>query len=165
MTFEQKWVTLSRMDTNYITKEKHKDLSEELAHLKSTKRKEIIEKLDYAKSLGDLSENAEYHQAREDQGKLEDRIRELEHILKTSVVVEKHSTSVAEIGATVTIQKKGTSEKKSYQLVGSQESDMLNNKISNNSPLGAALYGKKKGDTASVATPKGVIEYKILDIE
>jgi transcription elongation factor GreA len=153
------------MDTNYITKEKHKDLSEELAHLKSTKRKEIIEKLDYAKSLGDLSENAEYHQAREDQGKLEDRIRELEHILKTSVVVEKHSTNVAEIGATVTIQKKGTSEKKSYQLVGSQEADMLNNKISNNSPLGAALYGKKKGEMASVATPKGITEYKVIDIE
>lgn len=153
------------METHYITKEKQTEMTEELAQLKSVKRKEIIEKLDYAKSLGDLSENAEYHQAREEQGKLEDRIRELEAILKSAVVVEKHSSSLVEIGATVTIQKEGVNEKKTYQIVGSQEADMLTNKISNNSPLGQALYGKKKGEIAEVATPKGITKYKIVSIE
>ena len=140
-------------------------MTEELAQLKSVKRKEIIEKLDYAKSLGDLSENAEYHQAREEQGKLEDRIRELEAILKSAVVVEKHSSSLVEIGATVTIQKEEKKKKKTYQIVGSQEADMLTNKISNNSPLGQALYGKKKGEIAEVVTPKGITKYKIVSIE
>jgi transcription elongation factor GreA len=153
------------METHYITKEKQTEMTEELAQLKSVKRKEIIEKLDYAKSLGDLSENAEYHQAREEQGKLEDRIRELEAILKSAVVVEKHSSSLVEIGATVTIQKEGVNEKKTYQIVGSQEADMLTNKISNNSPLGQALYGKKKGEIAEVVTPKGITKYKIVSIE
>lgn len=153
------------METHYITKEKQTEMTEELAQLKSVKRKEIIEKLDYAKSLGDLSENAEYHQAREEQGKLEDRIRELEAILKSAVVVEKHSSSLVEIGATVAIQKEGVNEKKTYQIVGSQEADMLTNKISNNSPLGQALYGKKKGEIAEVVTPKGITKYKIVSIE
>jgi len=150
---------------DYITKEKKDEILTEVTYLESTKRKEIIEKLEYAKSLGDLSENAEYHQAREEQAKLEDRIRELKTILKNSVVVEKHSSNTVEIGATVTIEKKGTNDKKKFQLVGSQEADMMTGKLSNSSPIGSALLGKKKGEIAEVATPKGVVEYKILGIE
>ncbi len=152
-------------DQSYITAEKKKEITKELADLKSVKRPEIIEKLEYAKSLGDLSENAEYHQAREEQGKLEDRIRELEVILKNSIVIEKHNSSKVEIGCTVTLQKTNGTEKKVYQLVGSQESDLANGKVSNISPIGQALYGKKKGEMAIVSTPKGDIEYKILNIE
>lgn len=150
---------------DYITEDKKVKLEEELASLKGPERQEILKSLEYAKSLGDLSENAEYHQAREDQGKLENRISQIEHILKTSTIVEKHKGNLAEVGATLTIEKVGTGEKKKYQIVGSEEADMSQNKISNKSPLGSALYGKKKGDTVSVTTPGGILNYKILDIE
>ncbi len=156
---------MEKDDQNYITEEKKAALVEELAILKSAKRKEIIEKLEYAKSLGDLSENAEYHQAREEQGKLEDKIRELENIIKDSIIVEKHFGSNIGIGSTVVVQKEGDNEKKTYQIVGSQEADMSAGKISNISPIGQALYGKKKGEIAQVDTPKGIINYKILGVE
>lgn len=152
-------------DNVYITEEKKKELSKELAYLKATKRKEIIESLEYAKSLGDLSENAEYHQAREEQGKLEDRIREIDTLLKDAQVVEKHHSNLVEIGTTVTIQKSGETAKKTFQIVGSQEADMTTGKLSNQSPIGQALSGRKKGDLVNVETPKGVVEYKIVSIE
>jgi len=150
---------------NYITEDKKGKLENELISLKGPERQEILKSLEYAKSLGDLSENAEYHQAREDQGKLESRISQIEHILKTSTVVEKHKGNLAEVGAMVSIEKVENGEKKKYQIVGSEEADMAQNKISNKSPLGSALYGKKKGDTVSVTTPNGVLNYKILEIE
>ncbi len=152
-------------ENEYITKEKKEALMQELKELTTTKRKEVLSALEFAKSLGDLSENAEYHQAREEQAKLEDRILKIEHILRSSVVVEKHHSTQVEIGSTVIIEKDGSKEKSKFQIVGSEESDINQNKISNRSPIGEALFGKKKGEIAEVSTPKGKVNYKIIEIE
>ncbi len=153
------------MDTEYITEEKKKALIEEVNFLKSNRRKEILEALEYAKSLGDLSENAEYHQAREDQGKLEDRINQIEYMLQSAIVVKKHHSTKVEIGTTVKVKKEGLKDSIIYNIVGAEEADMLENKISNRSPLGSALYGKVKGDTVSITTPKGLVKYTIVEIQ
>ncbi len=151
---------------DYITEEKKKALIEELAHLKGPRRKEILETLEYAKSLGDLSENAEYHQAREDQGKLEDRINQIEYMLQSATVVKKkaHSTKV-EIGATVVVKKDISKTPMTFHIVGAEEADMATGKISNRSPLGQSLFGKEKGAVISISTPKGVVKYTILEIQ
>jgi len=153
-----------KQDGNYITKEKKKELELELADLKGPKRKDIIEKLNYAKSLGDLSENAEYHQTREDQGKLEERIAKIESILQSSQVVSGGGGDIIEVGSNVVVQKEGTKEEKEYHIVGSEEVDMGLGKISNRSPLGEVLFGKKKGDKVSLQTPHGVVHYKIINV-
>ncbi len=149
---------------NYITEEKRKALELELIELKGQKRKEILEALAYAKSLGDLSENAEYHQVREDQGKLEERIAKVEQILQSSQVVSGGGGDTIEIGSKVTVLKGGEKEEKTYQVVGSEEADMSQGKISNRSPFGQALFGKKKGDTVSVSTPNGTVKYEIVKV-
>ena len=149
---------------DYITKEKKKVLEMELKELKGPKRKEILEALAYAKSLGDLAENAEYHQAREDQGKLEERILKIEQVLHSSMVVAGGGGDVIEIGSKVVVLKEGEKENKNYQIVGSVEADMAQGKISNRSPFGKALFGKKKGDNVSFQTPNGVMNYKIVDV-
>ena len=136
----------------------------ELKDLKGPKRKEILESLEYAKSLGDLSENAEYHQVREEQGKLEERISKIERILETSQTVKGGGGDIIEIGSRVVVQKEGAKEDKKYVIVGSEEADMANGKISNKSPFGKALFGKKKGDKVSFKTPNGLVDYKILDV-
>ncbi|MEI6316570.1 MAG: transcription elongation factor GreA [bacterium] len=150
---------------SYLTEEKRKALELELETLKTEKRKEILEALEFAKSLGDLSENAEYHQAREEQGKLEERIASIENLLQNSEVVKKHHGGIIQVGTTVVVQKEGTKEKKTFSIVGSEEADVLSGKISNNSPLGQALIGKKKGDDAVLKSPKGEIVYTIVSIE
>lgn len=152
-------------EIKYITEEKRKDLVEELNYLKTVKRKEILEALDAAKALGDLSENAEYHQAREDQGKTEDRINQIDHMLKSAVVVKKHSSSKVEIGTSVKVRKSGSHDDIVYSIVGAEEADMVKNKISNKSPLGQALFGKSKGEVVSISTPKGLVKYTIVDIQ
>ena len=149
---------------DYITKEKRKALEEELADLKGPKRKEILENLTYAKSLGDLSENAEYHQTREDQGKLEMRIAKIEQILKSSHTVSGGGGDIVEIGSKVVVQKEGSKDKISYTIVGSEEANMAEGKISNRSPVGVALFGKKKGGDVSFKTPKGTVNYKIISV-
>lgn len=149
---------------DYITKEKRKALEIELEDLKGPKRKEILASLEYAKSLGDLSENAEYHQTREDQGKLEERIKHIEQILQSSQTVSKGGGDVVEVGSTVVVQKKGSKEDKTYTIVGSEEADMAKGKISNRSPFGEALFGKKKGNDVSFKTPNGVVNYKIINV-
>ena len=152
-------------EINYITEEKKKALQEEVHHLKTVKRKEILEALEAARALGDLSENAEYHQAREDQGKTEDRIHQIENMLKSAVVVKKHSSASVEIGTTVKVKKENSKEDVIYNIVGSEEADMTKNKISNKSPLGEALFGKTKGDVVSIKTPKGLVKYTLVDIQ
>ncbi len=159
---------------DYITEEKRKALEVELADLKGPKRKEILAALQYAKSLGDLSENAEYHQTREDQGKLEERIVKIEQILKSSQTVKKGGGDVVEVGSKVVVQKVQTKvgiptevrkkEEKTFMIVGSEEADMSAGKISNRSPVGVALFGKKKGASVSFKTPSGVVNYKILSV-
>lgn len=149
---------------DYITEEKKQELEAELKDLKGPKRKEILEALAYAKSLGDLSENAEYHQAREDQGKLEARIKTIENILQSAQVATGNSGDVVGIGSTVSVLKDGEKEVRDFMVVGSEEADMAQGKISNRSPFGSALFGKVKGDVVSVTTPKGVVNYKIVNV-
>lgn len=155
-------------DGDYITEEKRKEFERELKDLKGPKRKEILENLAYAKSLGDLSENAEYHQTREDQGKLEERISKIEQILQSSSVVSGGGGDVVNIGSKVVAQKEGEKgekqEEKTYIIVGSEEADMQGGKISNRSPFGEAMFGKKKGDRVSFKTPKGTVNYKIISV-
>lgn len=152
-------------ETNYITEEKRKSLEVELNQLKTVRRKEILESLEAARALGDLSENAEYHQAREDQGKTEDRITQIDHMLKSAVVVKKHSSDSVEIGTTVRVKKENNKEEILYSIVGAEEADMTNNKISNKSPLGEALFGRRKGEVVSIKTPKGLVKYTLIDIQ
>lgn len=148
----------------YLTKQKYDELGEELKELKNVKRKEVAEALDYARGLGDLSENAEYHEARAEQANVEERIIKLENILKNSTVVEDKHRDNAVIGSKVTVEKSdGT--KKSFMIVGSAESDMTAGKISNQSPMGAAVLGKKKGESFSFTSPSGKMEYKVVDIK
>jgi transcription elongation factor GreA len=148
----------------YLTLEKKNELEAELTQLKTVRRKEIADALEYAKSLGDLSENAEYHQAREDQANCEDRINHIEQILKNAVIMETQAAGVVYVGSTVTVQKKGSKEEKTFALVGSEEADSVSGKISNESPLGQALIGKKKGDKVTVHAPKGEMEYTVIAI-
>ena len=152
-------------EISYITEEKKQALIEELNYLKTVKRPEILEALNAAKALGDLSENAEYHQAREDQGKTEDRVNQIEYMLQSSVVVKKHSSNKVEIGTTVKVKKDGLKDLIVYHIVGAEEADMSQNKISNKSPIGEALFGKSKNDVISIKTPRGLVKYTLIDIE
>lgn len=148
-------------DIQYLTSEKHAELTKELQFLKSDRRTEVAEHLEYAKKLGDLSENAEYHQAREEQAEVEDRIRRLELLLKNAVITHAGGTETITIGSTVRLEKEGDNKSLLYTIVGSEEADMSSGKISNLSPLGSALLGHKKGDNVKVTTPKGTTAYKV----
>ena len=141
-------------DVQYLTTEKFNELQKELDFLKIERRKEIAEHLEYAKKLGDLSENAEYHQAREDQAEVEGRIGRLEGILKNAVMVGTGGTEVVTIGSTFRLVKEGDNKSYLYTIVGSEEADMSMGKISNLSPLGSALLGHKKGDQVTVNAQK-----------
>lgn len=151
-------------EKEYLTKEKYDALVEELDHLKKVKRKEIAESLEFAKALGDLSENAEYHEAREEQASVEDRINKIEHILKNTEIVTLHHSTVVDIGATVTVKKEGEKGNIVYKIVGSEEANMAEGKISFKSPLGQSMLGKKKGDTFNFTAPKGTFTYKVVEI-
>lgn len=148
----------------YLTKQKYEELSVELKDLKSNKRKEVAESLDYARGLGDLSENAEYHEARALQASVEERIVKLESILKNATVVEDRHGDHAVIGSTVKVEKSDGTER-TFMIVGSAESDMSAGKISNRSPIGVAVLGKKKGEAFSFNSPAGVQKYKVVDIK
>jgi transcription elongation factor GreA len=156
---------MTQKNKEYLSKEKFKELKIELENLKTKKRKEIAEELEFAKSLGDLSENAEYHEARESQAALEDRIANLESILANAEIVGTHHTNQVEVGSTVHVKKTGDKAEKTYIIVGSEEADMIAGKISFKSPLGQALLGKKKGEEFKFKTPVGEAKYTITSIE
>ncbi len=149
---------------DYISKEKKIELEKELHELETVKRKEIIEALEYAKSLGDLSENAEYHAAREAQGKLQTRIEEIQMTLKNSTIVEKKISNMVDIGASVAILKVSDKSERTFTIVGEAEADMAQGKLSFKSPLGSALMGAKVGEVVKFESPSGEIEYKIVSI-
>ncbi len=149
----------------YLTKEKYGELTSELNVLKSVRRREVAKNLEYAKSLGDLSENAEYQEAREEQAKLEDRIARLEGILQVAEIVAPRKSETVGIGSTVVVRKKSDGTERTYRLVGSEEANMAEGKISDQAPLGAALLDKKKGDSFTFATPAGTAEYAIVDVQ
>ena len=149
----------------YLSQEKHVELTKELDHLRKVKRKEVAEDLEYAKSLGDLSENAEYHEARELQAGIEDRIQKLENILQNAVITSRHHTEAVGIGSTVVIEHSGDKKNHTFEIVGSEEADVSNGKLSIHSPLGEAMLGKKKGELFSFASPRGTMKYTIVNIE
>ncbi len=148
----------------FITKENKEALEAEYKYLTTVKRKEIVSAIEYAKSLGDLSENAEYHIAREEQGKLQERISIIENVLKNAEVVKHSTDGTINVGSIVVIQKEGESNTRTLTMVGSEETDMLSGKISYKSPLGQSLYQKKQGDRVNVATPKGEVTYEIVSV-
>jgi len=153
------------MTPNYLTPEGEEKLQTELEELKGTKREELAARLRSAIQMGDLSENADYHKAKEDQGFLEGRIQELEAILRNAVIIEKKkSTGVVSIGSKVTIQEEGF-DPETYDLVGPTEADPRHGRISYESPIGHALMDKKVGDVAEAETPGGKIKFKIVKIE
>lgn len=152
-------------DVVYMTREKYEELERELEDLKKNRRKEVAENLEYAKSLGDLSENAEYQEARDLQATVERRISELEGILKSAEIVSKQGGGgLVNVGSLVSVRKKGEKEAREYTIVGSEESDTASGKISNRSPLGEALMGRKKGEVVTLSTPKGKVEYEIVSV-
>lgn len=152
------------MNQAYLTKERHAELQAELKNLKTEGRKATAERLKKAKEYGDLSENSEYAEAKEEQDRLERRIFELEEMLKKAAIIEKPvGKSEVSVGATIKVLK-GDKEI-SYHIVGSNETKPEGGKISNESPLGMAFLGKKVGDVVKVKTPTGEVEYKIAAIE
>jgi len=152
-------------EKKYLSKEKVEDLKKELEHLKTDKRKEVAESLEYARSLGDLSENAEYQEAGRLQTEVEDRIAAVETLLRSAIIVSDYKGGVINIGSTVKVEKEDDHTKKTYRIVGSEEANVQEGKISNSSPLGAALIGKKKRDNFSIQTPNGKVEYVVIDVQ
>ncbi len=150
----------------YLTPEGAAKLRAELEYLKNTERESISTRLRDAIQMGDLSENADYHKAKEDQGFLEGRIQELEHILINASIIEQKSgvKDLVDVGMVVTVQEAGE-DAETYRIVGAKEADPKNGRISNESPLGKALIGLRIGDEARVPAPGGEIRFKILKIE
>ncbi|NHL83496.1 transcription elongation factor GreA [Lactobacillus helveticus] len=150
-----------------MTAEGKEKLQAELKNLKLIKRPEVIERIKVARSFGDLSENSEYDAAKDEQSHVEDRIAQIEDMLKYAQVVDADSVDPNEVsvGKTVTYTEVGTDDAETYTIVGSDESDPLNGKISNDSPIAQALLGKKKGETVSITTPGGQFDVVINNVE
>lgn len=148
----------------YISQEKYDAMEVEYDDIKKNRIPVIARKIDEAKQLGDLSENAEYHSARDEMAWAKSRIQEIQVILQTAEIIDEKSGSsgVVSIGSTIEVEKAG--KQKTYQIVGAQEAAPLEGKISNESPMGSAFLGKSKGDTASVETPAGTLEFTILSV-
>lgn len=149
----------------FLTKEKFEELKAELEQLKTVRRKEVAESLEYARSLGDLSENAEYQEARDMQGAIEERISHLERVIKEAKIVSHDKSDVVGLGNEVCIQKAGDKGNICYTIVGSEEANIHDKKLSYLSPLGEALMGKAKGDEIEFQTPTGKQKYKLLKVE
>ena len=149
-----------------LTAEGLKKMTDELDYLKNIKRVEVKEQLAIARSFGDLSENSEYDEAKNEQAKVESRINELENLLKNVVVIsdDELSSGVVNVGMNVKVYDEQFDEEITYSIVGSNEVDPFNNLISDQSPIGNALIGKKVGDEADVETPSGIIKLKILEV-
>ncbi|MNI72466.1 Transcription elongation factor GreA [compost metagenome] len=149
-----------------LTPDGLKRLEEELETLKSVKRREVAERIKVAIGYGDISENSEYEDAKNEQAFIEGRIITLEKMLRNARIINSDEivTDVVSIGATVSVEDLEYGDVMEYTIVGTAESDPLNNKISNESPVGRAIIGKKVGTIVDVSVPAGVIQYKILDI-
>jgi transcription elongation factor GreA len=146
----------------YITKEGLEKMKKELDELKNVRRKEVASRIEIAKDMGDLSENAEYNEAKEEQGFVEGRIAELEQVLPNAIIIERDMSGSVNVGNTVRVSVKG--KEKEYTIVGASEADPLSGRISNESPLGLAFIGKKAGDTVTVNVPSGKMIYHIISV-
>ena len=157
---------MSSNEPVYLTKDKLEEVKEELEYLTTTRRQEVAKLIAEAKAEGDLRENAGYDEAKTQQGFLEGRVRELENVLKyVEIIDDDTSTSSVSIGSTVVVEEVGTDFEETYVIVGSMEADPTNGRISNESPIGRALLGKKKGGKIKVDTPGGQINFKVIRIE
>ena len=154
------------MPVNYLSAEGLERLKFELQDLKTVKRREAASRIEAAKALGDLAENAEYHDAKETMALLEGRIMEIENILKNALVIEEQGAGTAgevRVGSTVAVEVNG--KQRQFMIVGSNEAEPAAGKISNESPIGMALLGSRVGDVVEVTTPGGVNAYEILEIK
>ena len=149
-----------------LSAERLEDLKKELTYLKTVREKEVADQIKEARSFGDLSENSEYDEAKNEQGKLYSRIAEIETILSNCVVIEEHKEDhdSVRLGSTVIVLDKEFGEQETYQVVGSQEADPMNGRISEESPFGKALLGKALGEDVIVEAPAGIIHYQIVEI-
>ncbi len=149
-----------------LTAEGVKKYEERLEYLKTTGRTEIAEQIKLARSFGDLSENAEYDAAKAEQARMEYEIVEIENMLKNVVLIDEDSisTDVVSVGTTVRVRMAGLDREMEYQIVGSAESNPFENRISNESPVGAGLLGHKAGETVDIQTPGGMTKFEILSI-
>ncbi|MFA6897617.1 MAG: transcription elongation factor GreA [Patescibacteria group bacterium] len=153
------------MSKKILTKEGLDKLQKELDILKTVERQKVAERIQTAKELGDLSENAEYSEAKEQQALNENRVAEIEDIIKNSEVVNSGSTGSSKIAIGSTITVNNGKEDRTFTIVGSNEADPMEGKISNESPMAVSFLGKKEGDKVSVTTPKGTIEYEIKEVK
>jgi transcription elongation factor GreA len=148
-----------------LTAEGVAKLEQELEELKTVRRKEIAERIKIALSYGDLKENSEYHSAKDDQAFMETRILTITNILRKAKVVETQETGILGVGSVAVLNDIEFAERIEYQIVGPAETDVSNNKISYESPLGKALMGRSVGDTIEVEAPVGIIKYEVLEIK
>ena len=147
-----------------LTSEGFLELEEELNNLKNVRRPRVIEAIKDARAQGDLSENADYDAARNEQAEVEGRIKQIEFMLANAQIIEKSSNHTVDLGSTVTISYVDDDEEEVYSIVGRMEADPFENKISNESPLGKAIIGKKEGDTINVESPTGSYQIKIVKV-
>ena len=155
---------MANKDEILLTAKGFAELEEELNELRTTKREENIQAIKEARSHGDLSENSEYDAARDDQAKIEARIQELEYKLEHATIIDNKGSDKVNVGSNVTILYVDDEEEDTYSIVGSLEADPFENKVSNESPIGAALIGSKVGDVISVEGPNGSYDIKVLKI-
>jgi transcription elongation factor GreA len=156
----------NNMDVVYLTEEGLQKIKEELTHLKEVKRPDISQKLEAAIAQGDLSENADYAYAKQEQAFMEGRIMDLEDTLRRAKLIEDNGpTDAVRVGSTVTVQENGYDEQETYRIVGGHEADPANGLISNESPFGRALLGKRVNQTVNVETPSGQLQLRITAIE
>ena len=150
-----------------LTKEGYRKLKEEIEYLSTEKRREVADRIKTAREFGDISENAEYDDAKNEQAMLEARIAKLEERLAAARVIEKREIlkDVVSVGAKVRLRDVDAKQTIEYRIVGSAEADPAEHKLSNESPVGKAILGKKKGETVEVKTPRGSLKYKILEIK
>ena len=150
-----------------LTKEGYERLRDEIEHLQTDRRREIADRIKTAREFGDIAENAEYDDAKNEQAMLEARIAKLQERLAGARVIEKREIAkdVVSIGAKVRLRDVDAKQTVEYHLVGSAEANPAEHKLSNESPVGKAIIGKKKGETVEVATPRGSLKYKILEIK
>lgn len=148
--------------SEYLSEEGLEKLKKELHELKTTKRQDLAARLEHAKTLGDLSENAEYQEAKEEQSIVESQIAELEEVIRNAVLIKGHRTDQVTVGSTVRVRSDNGEE--SYTIVGSEEANPAQGKISNESPIGKAFLGKKVGEDVEVKTPGGAMAYRVVEI-
>jgi len=155
-------------ETRYkMSQERYDELVTELDYLQTVREKEVAEQIKEARSFGDLSENSEYDEAKTEQGKLYSKIAEVKVLIENAEIIEKANVATTSVvlGSKVTVKDKEEGVEESYQIVGSQEANPMQGRISDDSPFGKALLGKEKGDMVSVEAPAGILRFKIIDID